>query len=195
MDVREKIEAFFNAGLSFEEEMELYRYLCENEVPDDLQSAKKAIIALCGYDEDFSMPEDVEMRLEAFIDALADEEKREGTSVVAVEKAPRKIIKIPMRVWRTLSAAAVLVFAFVITYNKIYDTAPYVGQSSAPAQIAQAEEPEEDTFSTPEEALPFVAKTLKNAYIAMAEVQDEVENLNNELVCMTEKFSVIKKVK
>lgn len=197
MDIRGKIEAFFNAELTLQEEQELYRYLCENDVPEDLQEDKKAVIVMCGYTGDFSMPDDVEERLTAFVDALCEQENETVAPVAKAERPQQRILKIPISVWATLSVAAVLVFAFMIKYDKIYDSTPKVEQPALDVQIAQTEvdDPEQDTFATPEEVLSFVKGSLEEALMTMAMAHKEVKKVNGELACMAYKYRIIKKKK
>ena len=82
-----RIEQFFNAELSVEEECELCRYLSENEVPSGLRKDKEAILMLCGYGMDVELPAGAQERIEAMIDALVSEEVQPVADEVVVERA------------------------------------------------------------------------------------------------------------
>ena len=77
-----RIEQFFNAELSVEEERELCRYLSENEVPAELRKDKEAILLLCGHGVEGEVPAGAQERIEAMIDALAGEETELDRTVV-----------------------------------------------------------------------------------------------------------------
>ena len=66
--LKDWIERFFAAELTMDEERELYRYLCENEVPTELRKDKEAIIALCGEPKEVELPEAPVQRLEAMLE-------------------------------------------------------------------------------------------------------------------------------
>ena len=71
--LRDWIERFFAAELTMDEERELYRYLCEKEVPTELRKDKEAIIALCGtIDQEVELPEGATHRLEAMLDEMEE---------------------------------------------------------------------------------------------------------------------------
>ena len=70
--LKDWIERFFAAELTMDEERELYRYLCENEVPTELRKDKEAIIALCGEPEEVELPEGAAQRLEEMLDGLEE---------------------------------------------------------------------------------------------------------------------------
>ena len=70
--LRDWIERFFAAELTMAEERELYRYLCENEVPTEFREDKEAIIALCGEPEEVELPEGAAQRLEEMLDGLEE---------------------------------------------------------------------------------------------------------------------------
>ena len=74
--LRDWIERFFAAELTMAEERELYRYLCENEVPTEFREDKEAIIALCGEPEEVELPEGAAQRLEAMLDELEEMQTR-----------------------------------------------------------------------------------------------------------------------
>lgn len=159
--LRDWIERFFAAELTMDEERELYRYLCENEVPTELRKDKEAIIALCGEPEEVELPEGAVQRLEAMLDELEEmhtrlnppcEEGAEGTH-------PQYSLP-PQKGWgafllRAACVAGVAVALFLALPN-----------SKDEPMLAEVYE-EEDTFSTPEEAMQCLMAAYGDMMYAM----------------------------
>lgn len=160
--LRDWIERFFAAELTMAEERELYRYLCENEVPTEFREDKEAIIALCiDIDGEVVMPEGAAQRLEAMLDELEEmhtrlnppcEERAEGTH-------PRYSLP-PRKGWgafllRAACVAGVAVALFLALPN-----------SKDEPMLAEVYE-EEDTFSTPEEAMQCLMAAYGDMMYAM----------------------------
>ena len=71
--LKDWMERFFNAELTVDEERELYRYLCANEVPAELRKDREVILALCSAaEEDIELPQGAAERLEAMLDGLEE---------------------------------------------------------------------------------------------------------------------------
>ena len=159
--LKDWIERFFAAELTMDEERELYRYLCENEVPTELRKDKEAIIALCGEPEEVELPEGAVQRLEAMLDELEEmhtrlnppcEEGAEGTH-------PQYSLP-PRKGWgafllRAACVAGVAVALFLALPN-----------SKDEPMLAEVYE-EEDTFSTPEEAMQCLMAAYGDMMYAM----------------------------
>lgn len=159
--LKDWIERFFAAELTMDEERELYRYLCENEVPTELRKDKESIIALCGEPEEVELPEGAVQRLEAMLDELEEmhtrlnppcEEGAEGTH-------PRYSLP-PRKGWgafllRAACVAGVAVALFLALPN-----------SKDEPMLAEVYE-EEDTFSTPEEAMQCLMAAYGDMMYAM----------------------------
>ena len=95
--LRDWIERFFAAELTMAEERELYRYLCENEVPTELRKDKEAIIALCGEPEEVELPEGAAQRLEAMLDELEEMQTRLNPPCKGGLEAPPRRRTLPHR--------------------------------------------------------------------------------------------------
>lgn len=146
--LRIMIERFFDARLGIDEERELYCYLCENDVPDELRKDKEAIIALCSHPTSSAASDEAYKRLEAMIDALETKERALPVEPRAVQAPKRRIIKIPRTLYRGIAAAAILALGLFILTN--------TRQQTNSVSFAMSEE---DTFNTPEEALECVRES------------------------------------
>ena len=146
--LRDRIERFFNAELTLDEERELYRYLCENEVPTELRKDKEAIIALCGgIDKEVKLPEGATQRLETMLDGLEEmqtrlnphnEEESKGTN-------PRYTLP-PRKGWSSFLLRAACVAGVAVA---LFLALPDSKDEPTLAEVYE----EEDTFATPEEAM------------------------------------------
>ena len=173
--LRDWIERFFAAELTMAEERELYRYLCENEVPTEFREDKEAIIALCGEPEEVELPEGAVQRLEAMLDELEEmhtrlnppcEEGAEGTH-------PRYSLP-PRKGWgafllRAACVAGVAVALFLALPN-----------SKDEPMLAEVYE-EEDTFSTPEEAMQCLMAAYDDIMFAMNTARDNTREAHQAL--------------
>ena len=169
------IERFFAAELTMAEERELYRYLCENEVPTEFREDKEAIIALCGEPEEVELPEGAAQRLEAMLDELEEmhtrlnppcEEGAEGTH-------PRYSLP-PRKGWgvfllRAACVAGVAVALFLALPN-----------SKDEPMLAEVYE-EEDTFDNPEEAMQCFMAAYNDIMLAMNTARDNTREVHQAL--------------
>lgn len=169
MDVKRKIEQFYDGALSFDEEQELYRYLCDNDVPAELQRDKEAIIALCKDTNDYSLPEGADKRLEAMLDAL-ENERLLAESVEVLSPAPiLKGRKIPIYHRIATVAAAIIAIFFIARWG---------GGRQTYDEWAM---PEQDTFSCPEEARECARRAFGELFWAMNTAQEHTREIGYTL--------------
>ena len=173
--LKDWIERFFAAELTMDEERELYRYLCENEVPTELRKDKEAIIALCGEPEEVELPEGAVQRLEAMLDELEEmhtrlnppcEEGAEGTH-------PRYSLP-PRKGWGAfLLRAACVAGVAVALFLALPD-------SKDTLMLTEVYE-EEDTFDTPEEAMQCLMAAYDDIMFAMNTARDNTREVHQAL--------------
>ena len=173
--LKDWIERFFAAELTMDEERELYRYLCENEVPTELRKDKEAIIALCGEPEEVELPEGAVQRLEAMLDELEEmhtrlnppcEEGAEGTH-------PRYSLP-PRKGWGAfLLRAACVAGVAVALFLALPD-------SKDTLMLTEVYE-EEDTFDTPEEAMQCLMAAYDDIMFAMNTARDNTREAHQAL--------------
>ena len=172
-----RIEQFFNAELSVEEERELCRYLSENEVPAELRKDKEAILLLCGHGVEVELPAGAQERIEAMIDALAAEEVKPVADEVALERRGRRAFKVPRIIWQGVAAAAVLVAGYVF----MDDDVPSPGVLSQLDAGLYAELPEVDTFDNPADAMECFRSAVGDIALAVNAVHDNTRNVETML--------------
>ena len=175
-DIKKKIEQFFNAELSVEEERELCRFLRENDVPACLQKDKEAIIALCGDDIDVELPSGAVARLEAVIDSLDVGETQHVPGTVVVENGKRRLLKIPRYVWSGVAAVALLVIGF----SFYEDNQPLMMDNGQPAPVI-VEVKEVDTFDNPEDAMECFKGAFGNVMFAVNATHKNSRKMENNL--------------
>ena len=174
--LRDRIERFFNAELTLDEERELYRYLCENEVPTELRKDKEAIIALCGgIDKEVKLPEGATQRLEAMLDGLEEmqtrliphnEEESKGTN-------PRYILP-PRKGWGSFLLRAACVAGVAVA---LFLALPDSKDEPTLAEVYE----EEDTFATPEEAMQCFMAAYNDIMFAMNTARDNTREVHQAL--------------
>ena len=174
--LRDRIERFFNAELTLDEERELYRYLCENEVPTELRKDKEAIIALCGgIDKEVKLPEGATQRLETMLDGLEEmqtrliphnEEESKGTN-------PRYILP-PRKGWGSFLLRAACVEGMAVALLLA------LPDSKDEPTLAEVYE-EEDTFATPEEAMQCFMAAYNDIMFAMNTARDNTREVHQAL--------------
>ena len=174
--LRDRIERFFNAELTLDEERELYRYLCENEVPTELRKDKEAIIALCGnIDEEVSLPEGAIQRLETMLDGLEEmqtrliphnEEESKGTN-------PRYTLP-PRKGWSSFLLRAACVAGVAVA---LFLALPDSKDEPTLAEVYE----EEDTFATPEEAMQCFMAAYNDIMFAMNTARDNTREVHQAL--------------
>ena len=106
--LKDWMERFFDAELTVDEERELYRYLCANEVSAELRKDREVILALCSTaEEDIELPEGAAERLEEMLDGLEEMKEELQTDDTVISRERSKIVKIPRLFLRAACAAAV----------------------------------------------------------------------------------------
>ena len=173
--LKDWIERFFAAELTMDEERELYRYLCENEVPTELRKDKEAIIALCGEPEEVELPEGAVQRLEAMLDELEEmhtrlnppcEERVEGTR-------PRYSLP-PRKGWGAFLLRAACVAGVAMA---LFLALPEDNDESLLAEVYE----EEDTFDNPEEAMLCFMAAYNDIMFAMNTARDNTREVHQAL--------------
>ena len=173
--LRDWIERFFAAELTMAEERELYRYLCENEVPTEFREDKEAIIALCGEPEEVELPEGAAQRLEAMLDELEEmqtrlnppcEERVEGTR-------PRYSLP-PRKEWGTFLLRAACVVGVAVA---LFLALPEDKDKPLLAEVYE----EEDTFDNPEEAMQCFMAAYNDIMFAMNTARDNTREVHQAL--------------
>ena len=174
--LKDRIEHFFNAELTLNEERELYRYLCENEVPTELRKDKEAIIALCGgIDKEVKLPEGATQRLETMLDGLEEmqtrliphnEEESKGTN-------PRYTLP-PRKGWGSFLLRAACVAGMAVALLLA------LPDSKDEPTLAEVYE-EEDTFATPEEAMQCFMAAYNDIMFAMNTARDNTREVHQAL--------------
>ena len=173
--LKDWIEHFFNAELTMAEERELYRYLCENEVPTELRKDKEAIIALCGEPEEVELPKGAAQRLEAMLDELEEmqtrlnppcEERVEGTR-------PRYSLP-PRKGWGAFLLRAACVAGVAVA---LFLALPEGKDKPLLAEVYE----EEDTFDNPEEAMQCFMAAYDDIMFAMNTARDNTREAHQAL--------------
>ena len=173
--LKDWIERFFAAELTMAEERELYRYLCENEVPTDFRKDKEAIIALCGEPEEVELPEGAAQRLEAMLDELEEMQTRLNPPCEEGAEGTRPRYSLPPRkgwgafLFRAACVAGVAVALFL----------SFPDSKDAPI-LAEVYE-EEDTFDTPEEAMQCLMAAYGDMMYAMNTARDNTREAHQAL--------------
>ena len=141
------IERFFAAELTMAEERELYRYLCENEVPTEFREDKEAIIALCGEPEEVELPEGAAQRLEAMLDELEEMQTRLNPPCEEGAEGTHPQYSLPPRKgWGAFLLRAACVAGVAVA---LFLALPEGKDKPLLAEVYE----EEDTFDNPEEAM------------------------------------------
>ena len=173
--LKDWIEHFFNAELTMDEERELYRYLCENEVPTEFREDKEAIIALCGEPEEVELPKGAAQRLEAMLDELEEmqtrlnppcEERVEGTR-------PRYSLP-PRKGWGAFLLRAACVAGVAVA---LFLALPEGKDKPLLAEVYE----EEDTFDNPEEAMQCFMAAYDDIMFAMNTARDNTREAHQAL--------------
>ena len=175
--LRDWIERFFAAELTMDEERELYRYLCENEVPTELRKDKEAIIALCGnIDKEVELPEGATHRLEAMLDEMEEMQTHLNPPCKGGLEAPPRRRTLPHRegwggsfLLRAACVAGVAVALFLALPN-----------SKDEPMLAEAYD-EEDTFDNPEEAMQCFMAAYNDIMFAMNTARDNTREVHQAL--------------
>ena len=175
--LRDWIERFFAAELTMAEERELYRYLCENEVPTEFREDKEAVIALCiDVDGEVAMPEGAAQRLEAMLDELEEMQTHLNPPCKGGLEAPPRRRTLPHRegwggsfLLRAACVAGVAVALFLAL--------PEGKDNPLLAEVYE----EEDTFDNPEEAMQCFMAAYNDIMLAMNTARDNTREVHQAL--------------
>lgn len=114
MDLKSRIDGFFNGTLTYDEEQELYLYLCSNDVPPSLQRDKEAILALCTDTNDYTLPAGARERLTDMLDALNNASPVVVTAAEQHVTPIKKVKRIPKYIW-CFAAAVMLIILLCVS--------------------------------------------------------------------------------
>lgn len=173
--LKDWMERFFDAELTVDEERELYRYLCANEVSAELRKDREVILALCSTaEEDIELPEGAAERLEAMLDELEETKEELQTDDTVISRERSKIVKIPRLFLRAACAAAVVVALFLaIPYGD-----KHTGEGTT---LAMVDDVDKDTFDNPEEAMQCLKATYEDIMYAMNAAHDNTHEVYRAL--------------
>ena len=173
--LRDWIERFFAAELTMAEERELYRYLCENEVPTEFREDKEAIIALCGEPEEVELPEGAAQRLEAMLDELEEMQTRLNPPCEeGAEGAHPRYSLPPRKGWGAFLLRAACVAGAAVA---LFLALPEGKDKPLLAEVSE----EEDTFDTPEEAMLCFMAAYNDIMLAMNTARDNTREVHQAL--------------
>ena len=189
--LKDWMERFFDAELTVDEERELYRYLCANEVSAELRKNREVILALCStMEEDIELPEGAVERLEAMLDGLEEMKGELQTNDSVTSEKPNKIFKIPIPryLFRAACAAAVVGIVFLaIPYGDNNHT-------DEATVLAMVDDVDKDTFDNPEEAMQCLMAAYGDMMLAVNTARDNTReaclSLEQSQAVLREMFNV-----
>lgn len=189
--LKDWMERFFDAELTVDEERELYRYLCANEVSAELRKDREVILALCStMEEDIELPEGAAERLEAMLDGLEKMKGELQTNDSVTSEKPNKIFKIPIPryLFRAACAAAVVAIVFLaIPYGDNNHT-------DEATVLAMVDDVDKDTFDNPEEAMQCLMAAYGDMMLAVNTARDNTReaclSLEQSQAVLREMFNV-----
>jgi hypothetical protein len=189
--LKDWMERFFDAELTVDEERELYRYLCANEVSAELRKDREVILALCSTaEEDIELPEGAVERLEAMLDGLEEMKEELQTDDSVTSEKPNKIFKIPIPryLFRAACAAAVVAIVFLaIPYGDNNHT-------DEATVLAMVDDVDKDTFDNPEEAMQCLMAAYGDMMLAVNTARDNTReaclSLEQSQAVLREMFNV-----
>jgi hypothetical protein len=189
--LKDWMERFFDAELTVDEERELYRYLCANEVSAELRKDREVILALYSTaEEDIELPEGAVERLEAMLDGLEEMKEELETDDSVTSEKPNKIFKIPIPryLFRAACAAAVVAIVFLaIPYGDNNHT-------DEATVLAMVDDVDKDTFDNPEEAMQCLMAAYGDMMLAVNTARDNTReaclSLEQSQAVLREMFNV-----
>ena len=181
--LKDWMERFFDAELTVDEERELYRYLCANEVSAELRKDREVILALCSTaEEDIELPEGAAERLEAMLDELEEMKTHLNPPCEGGLKKVRPRYTLPHRegwggsfLLRAACAAAVVAVLFLVIP---YGSNKYADEK---AMLAMVDDVDKDTFDTPEEAMQCLMTAYDDIMFAMNTARDNTREAHQAL--------------
>ena len=164
--LKDWMERFFDAELTVDEERELYRYLCANEVSAELRKDRAVILALCStMEEDIELPEGAAERLEAMLDGLEKMRTHLNPPCEGGLEAPHHRHFLPPRKeWSTFLLRAACVVGVAVA---LFLVLPEGKDKPLLAEVYE----EEDTFDNPEEAMKCLLAAYGDIRYAMNTTQ------------------------
>ena len=181
--LKDWMERFFDAELTVDEERELYRYLCANEVSAELRKDREVILALYSTaEEDIELPEGAVERLEAMLDGLEKMRTHLNPPCEGGLKKVRPRYTLPHRegwggsfLLRAACAAAVVAALFLVIP---YGSNKYADEK---AMLAMVDDVDKDTFDTPEEAMECLMAAYEDIMFAMNTARDNTHEAHQAL--------------
>ena len=181
--LKDWMERFFDAELTVDEERELYRYLCANEVSAELRKDREVILALYSTaEEDIELPEGAVERLEAMLDGLEKMKTHLNPPCEGGLKKVRPRYTLPHRkgwggsfLLRAACAAAVVAALFLVIP---YGSNKYADEKAMQAMVDDADK---DTFDTPEEAMECLMAAYEDIMFAMNTARDNTREAHQAL--------------
>ena len=194
--LKDWMERFFDAELTVDEERELYRYLCANEVSAELRKDREVILALCStMEEDIELPEGAAERLEAMLDGLEAMKTHLNPPCEGGLKKVHPRYTLPHRegwggsfLLRAACAAAVVAIVFLaIPYGKNKHT-------EEATVLAMVDDVDKDTFDNPEEAMQCLMAAYGDMMLAVNTARDNTReaclSLEQSQAVLREMFNV-----
>ena len=194
--LKDWMERFFDAELTVDEERELYRYLCANEVSAELRKDREVILALYSTaEEDIELPEGAAERLEAMLDGLEKMRTHLNPPCEGGLKKVRPRYTLPHRegwggsfLLRAAYAAAVVAIVFLaIPYGDNNHT-------DEATVLAMVDDVDKDTFDNPEEAMQCLMAAYGDMMLAVNTARDNTReaclSLEQSQAVLREMFNV-----
>ena len=194
--LKDWMERFFDAELTMDEERELYRYLCANEVSAELRKDREVILALCSTaEEDIELPKGAVERLEAMLDGLEKMRTHLNPPCEGGLKKVRPRYTLPHRegwggsfLLRAACAAAVVAIVFLaIPYGDNNHT-------DEATVLAMVDDVDKDTFDNPEEAMQCLIAAYGDMMLAVNTARDNTReaclSLEQSQAVLREMFNV-----
>jgi anti-sigma factor RsiW len=162
-DIREMIDRYLDERMSHDEEQEFFRYLRSAELPEEFHEERELILQMAAMQEPPPPPADMEKRLTAMIDNLAQE-----------SDAPvKRVFTLKLRhVWRAAAIVIIMLGGiFAAMWQKNYEEELLLAQ-------------ETDTFATPEEALPHANAILRDIAMAVNITHNNAAKLEEDIILL-----------
>lgn len=132
--INKLIEAYYKGETTPEEELTLFRYFAEDDVPDELQE-EKILFQSLNQKVNIVFPDDLDKRINVLIDSLAESE--------VPQKKKRSYLRLIM-IGSSIAAACFVLFFYM-------DLPKSNGNATDIAECREEVKPQ-DTFSKPEDA-------------------------------------------
>jgi hypothetical protein len=170
-EIRTLIHAFYQGETTVEEEQIVLRYFENENIPDELTEEKELFLQLY-QSEPVEIPENLESKLSALIDRLAEKEKEKKIS-------PPKTRQLWLWMSSTAACIIILIASGVLLNNQ-------TGVNTDP--LAQQNHPEGNVITDPEKiaietqkALILVSRNFNKGEEQLAFVSANLEKVNQSL--------------